>query len=39
LLPDSTLSPLGITADLLVMSLTLLVLVAICARTYPNIVR
>ena len=39
LLPGSAMAPLGVATDLLVMSLTLLVLVAICARTYPNIVR
>lgn len=39
LLPYSGVSPLGVTTDLLVMTLTLCALVAICARTYPNIVR
>ncbi len=39
LLPDLAMSPLGVATDLLVMGLTLAALVAICARTYPNIVR
>lgn len=39
LLADSAVSPLGIATDLLVMGATLVALVTICARTYPNIVR
>ncbi len=39
LLPDSAVAPLGVATDLIVMSSVLAVLVMICARTYPNIVR
>jgi len=39
LLPDPSASPLGVATDLAVMGLVLVALVAVCARTYPNIVR
>jgi ABC-2 type transport system permease protein len=39
LLPDASLAPLGLPTDLAVMTCVLVLLVAICARTYPNIVR
>jgi len=39
LFPDSSVAPLGVTTDFTVMGVVLAVLVVICARTYPNIVR